>query len=316
MGDLGLEMNKNTKKILFRILFFAGLIIDLLLLFWVLKILGIWNPEFALLSPKGVIAAGQKNVLVTSILLMFTMAVPFYAFAYFVIQRYRADNNSDAEYQPELSGTTFKQVLLWILPAILVFGLSVIIWRSSHALDPFRQINSNLKPTTIQVVALEWKWLFIYPEQDIATVNFVEFPENTPITFNLTADGPVSSFWIPELGGQMYAMAAMTTKLNLMAGQQGEFRGQAAEINGEGYSGMTFVAKSVSRSEFDQWVNSVKSLPNQLNQEEYAKLVQPSKSNPASYYSFVDTTLFDSILNKYMNPNSTHEQERVHHPAH
>jgi cytochrome o ubiquinol oxidase subunit II len=304
-------MNINTNNPWFKILIFFGIILDLLFLFWILGVLGIWDANFALLSPKGVIAAGQKHVLLTSVLLMFVLAVPFYIATFLIIHRYKVDNNNDTLYQPDLSGTTFKQMLLWVLPAALVFCLSVIIWKSSHALDPFKEIRSDSKPITIQVVALDWKWLFIYPEHNIATVNFVEFPENTPINFVLTADAPMNSFWIPELGGQMYAMAGMSTKLNLMAGQQGEFRGSAAEINGDGFSGMNFIAKSVSGSEYEQWINSVKQSNLILSSEEYSKLANPSKNNSVVYYSSADTSLYNNILSKYMNAGDSLEMDQM-----
>ena len=133
---------------------------------------------------------------------------------------------------------------------------------------------SNTKPLTIQVVALQWKWLFIYPEQKIATVNYIQFPENTPLNFEISADAPMNSFWIPQLGGQIYAMPGMSTKLHLIANQTGTFRGCSANFSGEGFSGMTFVAKSSTQEEFDAWVASDHSAA-ALNEETYQQLAKP-----------------------------------------
>jgi cytochrome o ubiquinol oxidase subunit 2 len=256
-----------------------------------------WN--FVLFNPGGPIALEERNVIFTLLVLMSLLAIPFFIVLIRIVRRYRADNNWD--YEPEYSGSTLKQILLWILPAVLVAVMCVIIWRSTHSVDPFKQLESTKAPITVEVVALEWKWLFIYPEQHIATVNLLEFPENTPVNFVLTADAPMNSFWIPGLGGQMYAMSGMTTQLHLMADRIGEFRGGAAEISGPGFADMNFIAKSVSDSDFKQWVELVKLGRFNLTTDEYAALSKKSMSNPASYYASVDASLFDSIVNKYMN---------------
>ncbi len=149
---------------------------------------------------------------------------------------------------------------LWAVPIILIASLSVLNWKSTHELDPYQPIASNAPPLTVEVVALDWKFLFIYPQQNIATVNFIEFPVNTPLNFQLTADAPMSSFWIPQLGSQIYAMPAMSTQLHLIANSTGDFRGMDTEINGAGFSGMKFAARSVSQTDFNAWVASVKSV--------------------------------------------------------
>jgi cytochrome o ubiquinol oxidase subunit 2 len=149
-------------------------------------------------------------------------------------------------------------------------------------------------------VALQWKWLFIYPEQNIATVNFVEFPNSTPVNFQLTADAPMNSFWIPELGGQMYAMPGMSTQLHLMADRPGEFNGSAAEISGKGFSGMKFIAKATSQKDFDTWVKSVKQSSNMIDLSKYNKLAEPSENNPVITYASVEKDLYNSIIMKFM----------------
>jgi cytochrome o ubiquinol oxidase subunit 2 len=177
----------------------------------------------------------------------------------------------------------------------------VITWKATHALDPFKPLKKELKPLTIQVVALDWKWLFLYPEQGIGAVNLVQFPEHTPIHFELTADGsPMNSFWIPELSGQIYAMSGMVTQLHMMADGPGVYTGRAAEINGKGFADMTFIVKSTARSDFDAWVKHVKQSPLKLTESVYNELVKPSTAHPITLYSDVQNALFAKIVEKPM----------------
>jgi cytochrome o ubiquinol oxidase subunit 2 len=156
----------------------------------------------------------------------------------------------------------------------------------------------------VQVVALDWKWLFIYPKQHIATINYVAFPKQTPVDFEITADAPMNSFWIPQLGGQIYAMAGMTTNLNLMASVPGNFRGLSANISGEGFSGMDFTAHASSRASFNRWVTMVQQSNADLTTANYQKLSQPSENNAVQYYASADSGLFNAVINKYMMPAS------------
>ncbi len=156
---------------------------------------------------------------------------------------------------------------------------------------------------TIQVVALDWKWLFLYPEYGIATVNFIQFPENTPINFEITSDAPMNSFWIPQLGGQIYAMPAMRSKLHLIASETGSFRGVSANISGKGFAGMMFTAKASTDEEFNQWVRWVKQSPKRLDKIVYEQLLKPTEYHPVEYYLLLQNDLFDQILMKYMVPS-------------
>ena len=191
----------------------------------------------------------------------------------------------------------------WAIPTAIIAALGIITWFSTHALDPYKPLASNVQPITIEVVALDWKWLFIYPEQNIATVNFVQFPKDTPINFKITGDsGAMNSFWIPQLAGQIYAMPGMNTKLHLMASEIGEYKGLSANYSGLGFSGMRFVAKASTQEEFDMWIDEVRYSPTTLTFEEYTLLAQKSKNNEASYYSAVDENLYGKIIMKYMAP--------------
>jgi cytochrome o ubiquinol oxidase subunit 2 len=258
---------------------------------------------FLLLQPAGIIAAAERHLLITAIALMLTVAIPVYIFLFTFARKYRADN-VDAAYDPEFDHNRTTTVLLWGIPATVLVILGIICWQSTHLLDPYRPINSTVEPITIQVIALQWKWLFIYPKQDIATVNFLEFPAGTPLHFVLTADAPMSSFWIPQLGSQIYAMPAMTTQLNLLADREGVFAGADTEINGEGFSGMKFTAYSVSQSDFDTWVASVKQASTTFTGEDYDRLAAPSADTPTSSYASVVDGLYDGVVMKFMMPSS------------
>ncbi len=253
-------------------------------------------------DPQGPIALQERNLIILAVVLMLLIAIPMLILLYTFAWKYRAGNKK-AKYDPEHVGGIWRQLLWWTIPATLIVVIAVINWQSTHALDPYKPIASANPPLNVEVVALQWKWLFIYPAQGIATVNFLEFPVATPVHFSLTADAPMSSFWIPELGSQIYAMAAMQTQLSLEANSTGQYVGKDTEINGAGYAGMTFTAKSVSQSDFNAWIASVKNSSNTLTIDDYnATLAPPSEYVAPIYYSSVDPALYDTILMKYMIP--------------
>src|SRR5688572_21939694 len=169
----------------------------------------------AVLEPAGSIAERQRGLIIFASLLSLIVVVPVFALTFYIAWKYRASNKK-AKYTPDWDHHTGIEALWWAIPLALITILSVITYKTSHELDPFRPIASDKKPLTVQVVALQWKWLFIYPEQNIASVNFVQFPEDRPVNFQITSDAPMNSFWIPQLGGQMYAMSGMNTKLHLI----------------------------------------------------------------------------------------------------
>jgi len=290
------------KRVLFTIAIVA-------VLCFFLGIYFVLTSEHALVThPKGIIAESELKHLNTNLILMLIIVVPTMVLLFVVAWRYRS-TNTKAQHDPDKTYGPFKELLLWILPAIVIAVMVVFTWKDTHELDPYRPLQSEVKPLTIQVVALDWKWLFIYPEQKIATVNFVQFPEKTPIRFELAADGsPMNSFWIPQLSGQIYAMTGMVTPLHIMANEPGIYSGKAAEINGQGYAGMTFVAKATSQSDFESWIAEVKGFPLQLNDHTYNELYQPSEDHPVTVYSNVDGDLFNKIVMKYMHPIHDHGQ--------
>lgn len=253
--------------------------------------------------PKGIIARSELDLIATNYGLMLIIIVPTFIALLSIAWIYRS-KNTKAKHEPEKTGGTLVQIILWTIPSIIVIVMATVTWDATHELDPYKPLKSDVKPITIQVVAMDWKWLFIYPEQGIATVNFVQFPEQTPIHFSHAADGsPMNSFWIPQLSGQIYSMTGMITPLHIMADEPGEYTGRAAEINGKGFADMTFVAKASTQSDFEEWVAHVKRSPLQLTHTVYEGLLNPSKCNPVALYSYVEKDLFDKVVMKYMHPH-------------
>lgn len=261
--------------------------------------------ESEVLDPKGLIALKERDLMYISTLLMLIVVIPVFILTFAICWRYRATNKS-SEYDPNWNHDTLAEAIWWGFPFLIIAILSVVTWKSSHELDPYKSLQTSVKPVKIQVVALQWKWLFIYPEHNIASLNFFQFPEQTPLEFAITADAPMNSFWIPQLGGQIYAMPGMNSQLHLIASETGEFRGSSANLSGEGFAGMHFIAKSSTHADFNQWVESAQSSPNVLDKETYKKLVLPSENNPPGVYVLKDTGLYQQIIMRYMMPPETH----------
>lgn len=263
-------------------------------------------------NPKGIIALAEMNLIVKTTLLMLIVVIPVFIMLAVFSWRYRA-GNTKAKYTPDWHSNVALEIIWWTIPIIIIVFIAKMTWVSSHELDPFKPIVSNVTPITIQVVALEWKWLFIYPEQNIATVNFVQFPEDTPINFKITGDAPMNSFWIPQLAGQIYAMAGMDTKLHVIADEKGEYMGVSSNYSGYGFSGMKFKAKASSQAEFDAWVETARQTPYILNSEEYEKLAMKSRNNNVTYYSSAESGLYDKIIMRYMTPVTMPEMRGMKH---
>jgi len=198
-------------------------------------LLGGCNME--ILSPKGDIGIQEKTLLLTATGLMLIVVIPVLIMIVAFAWKYRA-SNTKADYQPKWAHSTAIEAVVWTVPCIIVAILAVITWRSTHALDPYKPLVSEHKPVTIEVVSLDWKWLFIYPEYDIATVNEIAFPVDVPVNFRITSASVMNSFFIPQLGSQIYSMAGMETKLHLNAREIGTYAGISANYSGGGFSGM------------------------------------------------------------------------------
>lgn len=256
--------------------------------------------EVAVLFPKGMIGIKERDLILTATILMLIVVIPVFVLTLFFAWKYRENNN--ARHDPDWEHNNIAEMCWWGVPFVIIVILAVLCYQSSHELNPFRPIASEKKALKVQVVALDWKWLFIYPEKGIATVNYLEIPVETPIAFEITSDAPMNSFWIPELGGMIYAMPGMRSKLHLIADVPGVFRGASANISGEGFAGMYFNTVAVSEDEFQNWVGEVSSRTS-LTFSEYEKtLVKPSSYDPVKLYSLGDQDLFEQILQKYSAP--------------
>ncbi len=257
--------------------------------------------DSALLNPKGQIALEQRSLILTAFGLMMIVVIPAVFMAVFFAWKYRA-TNTNATYSPNWSHSNKVEAVVWTIPILIIIFLGVLTWKSTHALEPSKPLVSDVKPIEIDVVALDWKWLFIYPEQGIATVNQIAFPANTPVNFKITSNSVMNSFFIPTLGSQIYAMAGMQTKLHLIANEPGTFDGISANFSGRGFSGMKFKAIATKDdAEFQQWVAKVKAAPNTLTtMEEFEKVATPSENHPVEYFSTANPELFKQVIDKFM----------------
>lgn len=268
----------------------------------VLAILYINTHNIAVLNPKGMIGVKERRLLIDTSLLMLIVVIPAILLTLIFAWKYRATNEK-ATFRPEWGHSNLAEVLWWGIPSVIIVFLAIMTYESSHALNPFKPIVNGKKPVKIQAVALEWKWLFIYPEEGIAALNFVQFPIDRPLNFEITADAPMNSFWIPQIGGQIYAMPAMRTKLHLIANEVGDFRGASSNFSGKGFAGMHFVARASTEEDYERWVESVRSSARPLTFKEYNhELVPQSSYVPAEMYSLAQPDLFDSIIMKYTGP--------------
>lgn len=288
------EHKKKTVRLILLTVFIISVSAAVLsILVWYLS-----SQNVQVLNPKGAIAEQQRDLMIFTAILSVFVVVPVFSLAIFIAIKYR-EGNTKTKYSPNWDSNKKIEAIWWGIPIALIVFIATVTWISTSNLDPYKYVDSDKRPLVIQVVALDWKWLFIYPEQQIATVNFAQFPVNRPIDFEITADAPMNSFWIPQLGGQIYAMPGMTTHMNLMANEIGEYKGSSANISGEGFAGMKFVAKATSDEDFVKWIVQTKKSGGVLNTQTYKELAKPSKNNPVKTYGNVDASMFKDILMKY-----------------
>lgn len=242
---------------------------------------------------------------------MLLIIIPVIALTLFFAWKYRESNKS-ATYSPDWDHSTVLELVIWSAPLLIIIALGAITWVSTHALDPYRPLEridakrslpTNVKPLTVEVVALDWKWLFFYPEHGIATVNEMAAPVDRPIQFKITASTVMNSFFVPALAGQIYAMPGMETKLHAVINQPGEYEGLSANYSGAGFSGMRFKFHGLDEQGFEQWIAKAKASGQTLTREDYLKLEQPSEREPVRYYASVDKGLYDKILNRCVEAN-------------
>ena len=268
--------------------------------------------DIAVLNPEGAIGIQQRNLIIFATVLILLVIVPVFVMTFLIAWKYRA-GNTKATYQPDWDYNKTLERIWWGIPIAIILILAIVTVFTSHSLDPYRSLKSETKPLRVQVIALQWKWLFIYPEQAIATTDYLQIPEKTPINFEITADAPMNAFWIPKLGSQVYAMAGMSTQLHLIADHTGEYQGSSANISGEGFAHMNFKVKSTSRSDFDTWVHSVKGGDQVLTDQVYKSLVKPTVLDKPRTYWLQDEGLYDRVVMKYMMPMDDTSSETADH---
>ena len=257
--------------------------------------------HWALLDPKGPIGLQERTIILTATALMLLVVIPVIVMTLVFAWRYRASNER-ADYQPNWSHSTKIEVVVWAIPMVIIAILGTICWRTSHELDPFKPLASTVKPVRIDAVAMNWKWLFIYPQLGVATVNQVAMPVGVPVVFHITSATVMNSFFIPRLGSQIYAMANMQTAVNLLASEPGTYRGLSSNFSGDGFSGMTFEALALSRGDFARWLARVRSSSRSLDAAAYVALDEPSENVPVEYYSQVLPDLFPQIVDGKFAP--------------
>ena len=256
-----------------------------------------------LLHPAGPVAAGERLILFNSLAIMLAIVVPTIILTIAFAWWFR-DNNQKATYLPEWSFSGRLELLVWSIPALIIVFLGGIAWIGSHELDPPKPLAAKNKPIQVQVVAMDWKWLFIYPEQGVASVNRLVIPAGTPVTFKITSATVMNSFFIPRLGSQIYAMSGMTTSLNLMADRPGTFNGLSAHYSGRGFPGMAFKTEAIPAPQFREWIRRSKSTGPALDGQHYVDLMKDSVDVKPYTYRSVPASLFNAIVQNSGTENS------------
>lgn len=294
--------------------------------------------NWVVMSPSGDIAAQQANLIVWATILMLIIVVPVIALTFWFAWRYRASNKK-ATYSPDWDHSTHLELVIWAAPLAIIIALGAMTWVSTHQLDPYRPLSridegkpvpADMEPLVVEVVAMDWKWLFFYPEYDIASVNELAAPLDRPIQFKITSTTMMNSFFIPALAGQIYAMGGMETKLHAVINEVGVYDGFSANYSGAGFNGMRFKFHGLQDGDFDAWIARVKAQGENLTRPVYKELEKPSEYEPVRYYRSVMPGLYDKILNRCVDPGTLcmkdmmgghqhagHQPEKAeHHDAH
>jgi cytochrome o ubiquinol oxidase subunit II len=253
------------------------------------------------LNPKGVIAYEQRKLFFDTLALMLIVVLPVIIMSITFVYHYQVSHRT-RDYKPNWSHNFYLEILWWGIPCLIILVLSIMTWKKTHELDPYRQIKGyDEKPLLVQVIALPWKWLFIYPEQNIATVNYLEIPSGQQVEYWITTDNvPMSAFFIPQLGSQIYAMAGMRTRLHLLANEVGVYDGLNTQYNGNGFSDMHFEVHVVEPQVLQQWFAEVKKSPGELNEASYSQLLYPTIADKPKLFSGVENDLFNKVIMTYM----------------
>ena len=258
------------------------------------------------LNPAGDVAAQSGNLVIIATLLMLIIIVPVMILTVFFAWKYR-ESNQPADYDPEWHHSTILELIIWSVPLLIIIALGALTWIYTHKLDPYRPLDridagrpvaADVKPLEVEVVAMDWKWLFIYPEQGIATINELAAPVDRPIRFKLTATTTMNAFYVPDLAGMIYAMPSMQTQLNAVINKPGVYKGMSSHYSGAGFAGMTFKFHGLADGDFNAWVQKAKTEGATLDRAEYVKLEKPSERDPVRLFGNVDSTLYHAIVNR------------------
>lgn len=261
-----------------------------------------------ILDPVGPVAAQEKQLLINSTAIMLAIIIPTMiatvAFAFWFRR-----GNKKAVYRPDWEYSGAIELVVWAIPALTIMLLGGITWIGSHDLDPGKPLASKVQPLKVDVVSLDWKWLFIYPDQHIATVNQLVVPAGTPVSFRLTSATVWNVFWVPQMGTMIYTMPRMTTKLNLQADRRGVFQGRSAHFSGDGFPGMQFNVQSLPPDQFAMWAQGASGQGPALDGRSYAELSKPSSYVKPMTYGAVAPGLFDAIVANRAPPNPVPPQQ-------
>ena len=257
-------------------------------------------------DPAGYIARQQGRLVVTSTLLMLLIIVPVILLTLFFAWHYR-QSDAEADDRPDWDHSLHLELAIWAAPLLIVIALGALTWIGSHTLDPFRPLHridtnrtvaADTRPLIIDVVALDWKWLFIYPAQGVAVVNEAAAPIDVPIRFRITSESVMNAFFVPALAGQIYAMPGMRSELNAVINHSGDFRGFSSSYSGAGFSHMEFRFLGMNSERFAQWIRQNREASARLDRDAYLRLARPSIADPVRRYGAIDPAIFRSIVDR------------------
>ncbi|RJS91671.1 ubiquinol oxidase subunit II [Salinisphaera sp. Q1T1-3] len=256
------------------------------------------------MNPVGPIGETERDVTIYTILLLLFVLIPIVAGTVFIAWHYRSTSSNSA-YTPDWDHSWLVEVFCWGGPIVILIILAVITWISTHDLDPYKAIESDKPPLEIEAVATDWKWLFIYPDEHVASVNEFAFPVDTPLEIHLTSNSVMNAFMVQRMGTQIFAMSGMQTKLHLMSHEKGDFDGGNYQYNGEGFAKMRFVAKAMSESDYQQWIAKVRQQGSSLDLATFQKFAEPSVVENAVYFAPVSEGLFGDIIGQFHAPKGS-----------
>jgi cytochrome o ubiquinol oxidase subunit 2 len=266
--------------------------------------------QAVVLDPAGHVAAEQRDLLVLSVVLMLIIIIPVMALTVWFAWKYRA-SNKDARYEPDWDHSTHLELVIWAVPLLIIICLGAVTWAGTHLLDPYRPldriskdraVSAEVRPLQVNVVALDWKWLFIYPEYGIATVNEMAVPVDRPVRFSLTSSSVMNAFYVPAMAGMIYAMPGMETKLHGVINAPGDYKGFSANYSGDGFSDMRFTFKGLSDQQFNAWIAQARQSGAVLDRVSYLELARPSEKTPVMRFANVQPHLWDQVVNMCVQP--------------